>query len=350
MALQELRRSFGPSLLKKSNQCLRLQRIGARRCISSIDESHPNDLETTSFQVPPPTEDIIKSFDPVGQSKRRSRQLPPSRYKFRPPRYYRGPLHPYQPPPPSDPASREFIPGPFTLSRLEQTYESTAAHDLLTLAYTHLPPGVKEPVIGERLRSWEGDSPYFANRPLRAPKGGSVLRPVHKRITFQNVPKLERITVHTMVSQASNDSAYLHVAGMVVQSITNVRIESHKSKRAVQQWALKKDKYVAVTAELYGEDMHHFLAKCVDLVMPRIKDWKGVKGSSGDGTGCISFGFDAESVALFPEIEVNYDMYPPKMIPGCHVTVHTSATTNREARLLLSSLGVPFYGDMNLNN
>jgi large subunit ribosomal protein L5 len=111
-----------------------------------------------------------------------------------------------------------------------------------------------------------------------------------------------------MVSQASNDSAYLHVAGMVVQSITNVRIETHQSKTGVMQWGLKKGKFVAVTADLYNEDMHHFLAKCVDLVMPRIKDWKGVKGTSGDGTGCISFGFDAETVALFPEIEVNYDM------------------------------------------
>lgn len=111
-----------------------------------------------------------------------------------------------------------------------------------------------------------------------------------------------------MVKAASNDSAYLHVAGMVMQSITNVRVVSHESRRAVQQWGLKKGKFVSVTADLYGEDMHHFLAKCVDLVMPRIKDWKGVKGSSGDWTGCISFGFDAESVALFPEIEVNYDM------------------------------------------
>ena len=48
--------------------------------------------------------------------------------------------------------------------------------------------------------------------------------------------------------------------------------------------------------------------------------------------------------------KLTFNRYPPKMIPGCHVTVHTSATTNREARLLLTSLGVPFYGEMNMAN
>jgi len=126
----------------------------------------------------------------------------------------------------------------------------------------------------------------------------------------------------------SGDSAYLHVMGMAIQAITNVRVTAHASRTNVQQWGLKKGKFASVTADLYGEDMYHFLAKVVDLVMPRIKDWRGVKGSSGDGTGNLSFGFDAEVVSLFPEIEVNYDMYvfqPVKTglgfanyVPGTH--------------------------------
>jgi large subunit ribosomal protein L5 len=231
------------------------------------------------------------------------------RYQFRPPKYYRGPLHPYQPPPASDPSSREFTPGPFSFSRLEQTYQSTIAQDVMALTYMHLPPGKTEPAIGQRLRTWEGDSPYFPNRPLRAPKGGEVLRPVHRRITFRNIPQLERITVHSMSSEAGGgDSEYLHVMGMVIQNITNVRVTTHASKTNVQQWGLKKGKFASVTAELRGEDMYHFLSKVVDLVMPRIKDWRGVEGSSGDGTGNLSFGFESEVVALFPEVEVNYDM------------------------------------------
>jgi len=90
--------------------------------------------------------------------------------------------------------------------------------------------------------------------------------------------------------------------------------------------------------------MYHFLAKVVDVVMPKIKDYKGASGGSGDGSGNLAFGFTSETVGMFPEIEVNYDSYPPKMIPGIDVIVKTTATNDKDARLLLSSLGVPFYG------
>ncbi|KAL2052794.1 hypothetical protein ABVK25_007035 [Lepraria finkii] len=54
---------------------------------------------TSSMQIPGPSEEHIKQFDPIARSRRREKQLPSSRYRFRPPRYYRGPLHPHQPPP-----------------------------------------------------------------------------------------------------------------------------------------------------------------------------------------------------------------------------------------------------------
>lgn len=181
----------------------------------------------------------------------------------------------------------------------------------MTLCYVHQPPGFKPPPRHERLRSWDDSSPYHKNRPLRGPRGGDVLRLLRKPITFNNIPKLERITVHSYVKHALYDgSAYLHVAGMAIQAITNVRAETFKSKASVPNWGVSPGKrFVAVKSELYGEDMYHFFGKLVDVVMPRIKDWRGVKGSSGDSSGNLSFGLQPEVVGLFPEIEVNYDMY-----------------------------------------
>jgi len=170
------------------------------------------------------------------------------------------------------------------------------------------------------------------------------MRPAHRRITFKNIPQIEKITVHAFANKASDDSAHLHVASMAVQAITNVRVTTHQVRMPVMQWGLKKGKFTSVTAELKNEDMYHFLAKVVDLVMPKVKDYKGVSWTSGDGTGNVSFGFDPEAVALFPEIELNYDAYPEKMIPGIHVTVQTSAKADKEARLLLTTLGIPFHG------
>lgn len=173
-----------------------------------------------------------------------------------------------------------------------------------------------------------------------------MLRLLRKPVTFRNVPRLEGVSVSSFVRGALEDSAALHVASMAIQAITGQRCSARPARHNVQPWGLRAGKFCAVSVDLKGEDMYHFLSKCVDVVMPRIKDWKGVKGSSGDSSGNISFGFSPEVVAYFPEIEVNYDSYPPKLIPGCNITIRTSASTDRDARLLLTTLGIPFYGKL----
>ncbi|KAK5166062.1 54S ribosomal protein L7, mitochondrial [Saxophila tyrrhenica] len=306
MALQEVTKAFlrrcqasrKPVNLAWTQQC--------RRYASTGSSQETQSMETTDFLQDETVSE--REFDPVAKARKREKQLPSSRYQFRPPRYYRGPLHPHQPPRPSDPSSRLFVPGPFSLPRLEQTYRSTIEPDLMTMTYTHFPPGFVAPKKGERLRSWVGDNPYFKNRPRRGPRGGQVLRLLRNPITFRNVPKLERVTVHTMVKGAIDDSAHLHIAGMVMQAITGVRATAHKTVTNVQGFGVRAGQYLSVTCDLEGEAMYHFLSKTVDVVMPKMKDFKGVKGSTGDNSGNLAFGLSNEEVALFPEVEVNYDM------------------------------------------
>ncbi|KAF2142804.1 uncharacterized protein K452DRAFT_248315 [Aplosporella prunicola CBS 121167] len=344
MALRDFGARLGSSLRRDVRPCLRVARPVAYRCASSEADALQELEDASSFAAQVPDGEIIKTWDPAENARKRGKTLPASRYKFRSPKYFYGPLHPHQPPPEADPTSRLFTPGPFSAPRLEQTWESTIAPDLMTLAYQHFPPGTRQAVKGQRLREWIGDSPYFKNRPLRGPRGSSVLRLLRKTMTFRNVPKITGVTVHTMVPKAQDDSAHLHVAGMVLQAITNARVTAHTARTSVAMWGLREGKYVAVKASLKGEDAFDFLGKTIDLILPRIKEWPGVKGSSGDNSGNIAFGLEPEAVASYPEIEINYDAYPPKMIPGCHIIVHTSATTDREARLLLNATGLPFYG------
>ena len=173
-----------------------------------------------------------------------------------------------------------------------------------------------------------------------------MLRLLRKPINFRNVPMISKVTVHSYVKAVVKmGSAYLHAAGMVVQSITNVRVTTHKTKKNEVAWGLLRGKQsVAVTAELKGENMYHFLGKLINVVMPRIKDWKGVRATTGDDSGNLTFGLEPDAMQLFPEIEATYDNYPPRTIPGCHITIHTTANTDKDARLLLQSLGVPFWG------
>jgi large subunit ribosomal protein L5 len=134
-----------------------------------------------------------------------------------------------------------------------------------------------------------------------------VLRLLQEPRTFRNIPKITGVTVHSMVPEAQENSGNLHVAGMILQAISNVRAVSHKARHNVVGWGLRAGRYVSVTAKMEREDAEHFLAKLIDVVLPRIKEWKGVPGSSGDGHGNMSFGLTPDQLALFPEIEVNYD-------------------------------------------
>ncbi|OAG21137.1 50S ribosomal protein L5, partial [Alternaria alternata] len=349
MALREL--PFRTAAVIRNNTRPAI-RAAAPLCHRNASTEAVREIEdASSLEIPAPSQELAKNYDPVARSRLRRRgnkQLPPSRYQYRSPKYYRGPLHPHQPPPESDPSSRLFQPGPFSLSRLEQTYQSKIASDLLTLTYQHYPPGYRAAKTDQRLREWTGDSQYFKNRPLRPPRGkGEVLRLLQEPRTFRNVPKITGVTVHSMVPEAQENSGNLHVAGMILQAISNVRATSHKAKHNVVGWGLRAGRYVSVTAKMEREDAEHFLAKLIDVVLPRIKEWKGVPGSSGDGHGNMSFGLTPDQLALFPEIEVNYDAYPPKMIPGCHITIQTDATNNKDARLLLQAIGIPFYGKLN---
>lgn len=106
-----------------------------------------------------------------------------------------------------------------------------------------------------------------------------------------------------MVRQAMKDSAHLHAAGMVVQSITGVRASVHKSKENIAMWELRSGKTISVTAQVKGRSAYRFLSQLIDVVLPRIKDWKGVAGGSGDSSGNITFGMSPEAVSMFPEIE-----------------------------------------------
>ncbi|KAI9049548.1 hypothetical protein LZ554_006576 [Drepanopeziza brunnea f. sp. 'monogermtubi'] len=351
MASKDLPSALRRLILREATSPNALILRSQRRYASTEAAAAHEDLQElesqSSFLSNGLVDEKVKDYDPVKRAAGRRRQLPSSRYQFRPPRYYRGPLHPHQPPPRSDPSSREFVPGPFNRTRLEQTYQAMIAPDLMTLGYIHQPPGTVKTPRADRLRTWDDSSPYHKGRPKRGPRGpGDVLRLVEKDITWKNIPKIEEVTVHCFVKGAIDDSSHLHMAGMMLQAITGVQPVVHKARHSVSQFGIREGMSISLTCTIRNDQAYEFVDKCVNLVFPRIKDWPGVKGSTGDSSGNISFGFGREGAILFPEVEINYDMYPPKLIPGFHVTVKTTATSDRHARLLLGSLGVPFYGKL----
>ncbi|SPO00611.1 related to ribosomal protein L5 precursor, mitochondrial [Cephalotrichum gorgonifer] len=259
-----------------------------------------------------------------------------SQYQYHPPKYDRGPLHPVQSPVRSDPVARNFMPGPFNIPRLKETFDHTISSDLLTLAYLHKPPGTPKTPERERLRKWVGDSPYFENRPLRGPRGAGTLPILEKDITFRNIPQIHAVHMDSFVPEGIKNYDLIYVARSVMQSISGRCPRVTWVKTPVSSWKTQKGDNAGCKVTIFGDQAFEFVDKISNLVFPKIKDWPGLKAGF-DGSGNLTFGFTGNEMALFPEIEFNYDS-----IPGCTFTIETTATSDRQAKLLFRSLGIPF--------
>ncbi|KAI0540047.1 ribosomal L5P family protein [Xylaria digitata] len=305
------------------------------------------DIELDSgLATPIVTRESISILDPRKRASKRNHELPHERYRYHAPKYYRGPLHPVQPPPSSDPIARDFAPGPFNLPRLKQTYQSTIASDIMTMIYQHTPPGTPDKPERIRLREWDESSPYMKNRPKRGPRGADVLFPLEKPIDWRNIPEIRAVHIAVYMPKAKKNFDHIIVGRAVLQSISSVRTTTTITKSSVSQWGIVKGDRSGVKCSIYGNQVYEFVDKVVNFVFPKIKEWKGVKGTSGDSTGNIGFGLDPQDMQHFPEVEAAYSMYPSKMIPGCRIVLETTAKSDRHARILCKALGIPFYGQI----
>ncbi|KAJ8099775.1 ribosomal protein L5 domain-containing protein [Lipomyces tetrasporus] len=244
-----------------------------------------------------------------------------------------------------DPRSHLFKPQYTQQSRVEEHYNTTVVPDLLLANFVH-----NEAVIpGRKRQEWDGSSPYHINRPRRSPAGSAVETPDIKPRMFNNVPGLNAIWVHTFVRDAVKVNQERTLPTMVLmQQITGKKPRPVYSKSTVMSWRLRKNMMVGAKVKIEGPDMYQFFATLVEIVLPRIKDFKGIENTSGDMFGNISFGLEPADVKLFPEVEGNPELWPN--IAGLHITLVTSAQTDPEARTMLSALGLPFVGKERLHN
>lgn len=224
------------------------------------------------------------------------------------------------------------------MPRLKHTYDSTIAPDLMTLTYTHTPPGTVAPESQKgELRAWDGSSPYHKNRPRRGPRGGGSARLgiLERDMAWHNLPEIEAVTINCFAPLAAQNKEYLHVARAVVQAITGAYPEVTKVKHGVVQWGIRKGDKTGCKVTLKGGQAYDFVDKLVTLVLPKIKDWTGIEATTGDSAGNLAFGMRPKWMAFFPEIEFNYD-------------VSLEITTLISTNLLTFSPDVPSEADARL--
>lgn len=150
------------------------------------------------------------------------------------------------------------------------------------------------------------------------------------------VPKLERIVVSRGVGAAVADKKLIDYSVEELTNITGQRAIATISKKDVATFKLRKGMPIGAMVTLRGERMYEFLDRLVTSSLPRVRDFNGIKATGFDGRGNYSLGVIEQ--IIFPEIDID----KVKKIEGLNITFVTSAATDKEAKSLLTELGVPF--------
>ncbi len=150
------------------------------------------------------------------------------------------------------------------------------------------------------------------------------------------IPKMTKIVLNMGVGEASHNSK---LAENIVSQLTKIagqKALSTKAKKSIASYKLREGMPVGAMVTLRGDRMYDFFQKLVCVVLPRIRDFRGVSPKSFDGRGNYTFGLKEQT--LFPEI--HYDEVD--IVKGMNVSIITTAPTDDEARALLRHLGMPF--------
>lgn len=150
------------------------------------------------------------------------------------------------------------------------------------------------------------------------------------------VPKLTKIVLSRGVGAAVADKKLIDHAVDELTMITGQKAVSTISKKDVASFKLRKGMPIGAKVTLRGERMFEFLDRLVTSALPRVRDFQGIKSNGFDGRGNYNLGVTEQ--IIFPEIDID----KVNKISGMDITFVTSAQTDKEAKSLLTELGLPF--------
>ena len=153
------------------------------------------------------------------------------------------------------------------------------------------------------------------------------------------VPRLEKIVLSRGVGAATSDKRLLEEAVKELTMIAGQKAVRTYAKKSIAGFKLRAGMPIGVKVTLRRNKMYFFLDKLINLALPRTKDFRGLDTSGFDGRGNYTLGLREQIV--FPEIDVD-KIYK---LAGMHITIVTTAKTDKEAMELLKYFGVPFKGE-----
>lgn len=150
------------------------------------------------------------------------------------------------------------------------------------------------------------------------------------------IPRIQKVVVNSSVGSQADVKEALEYAKQEIALITGQRPIETKAKKSIANFKLRQHQAIGAKVTLRGRNMYEFLERLIKTALPRIRDFRGVSAKAFDGRGNYTLGVSDQSI--FPEVELDRI----KRNVGFDITIVTTATTDAEAKLLLTELGMPF--------
>ncbi len=150
------------------------------------------------------------------------------------------------------------------------------------------------------------------------------------------VPRLKKVVVNIGLGEAIQNIKLLESASVELTAVTGQKPVVTRAKKSIAAFKLREGMPIGCMVTLRRSRMYYFLDKLMNVVLPRVRDFRGVSEKAFDGRGNYTLGIKEQ--IIFPEIE--YDQIDK--VRGMNITIVTSAPTDEEGKFLLKLLGMPF--------
>ena len=157
-----------------------------------------------------------------------------------------------------------------------------------------------------------------------------------KYTSKMQVPRLEKIVVNIGVGDGAHDDKYIEAAQRELELITGQHPVITRARKSIAGFKIREGNTIGTKVTLRGDNMYIFLEKLVNIVLPAVRDFRGISTKSFDGKGNYTLGLKDQLV--FPEV-VYDDVVKTR---GMDIVLVTTSETNEEALKLLSGFGMPF--------
>jgi large subunit ribosomal protein L5 len=174
---------------------------------------------------------------------------------------------------------------------------------------------------------------------LKEEYNSKILPALREEFSYSNameVPRLKKIVLSRGVGAAIADKKLIDYSIEEFSTITGQKAVQTISKKDVASFKLRKGMPIGVKVTLRGYRMYEFLDRLITSALPRVRDFSGIKSDGFDGRGNYNLGITEQ--IIFPEINIDR----VNRIQGMDISFVTSADTDKEAKSLLTELGLPF--------